>query len=508
MRHRPDVVQRGDRRAPRAVVVGRGAARRRRDVPARGGGGGPPARRGAAQRGEGCPRSVARSSRAGARGSARRSSRRWSARAATCACSTWSTGSTCRTPRAWEDVGPVDLACLNAGVVTGERLVGRVSDEQYRRIVGVNLDGVFFGVRRLARVMRGGSIVVTASLGGLTGMDNDPLYSMTKHALVGFVRSTAPQLAERGIRLNMVNPGIVDTPLLDDGGSRRARGGRIPAAAARGGRRGGPARGARRGGRTGVGRPARPRAAEVPLPGRAGPARRGRGGHEAAGCERDRAARAPSVGGRRPTTCRTSGERSATGARWRSPGASSSSGTPRPSTRSRASRATSSTAGSSRRSSTPRWAARAGRCSSEDETFLTAELRTEFHRAARPGHAARRRARRAADEPPDVLRGRALRRRGRAPRERPLHADPPQRALGRGASNTVLLAPEFRALAGSRPRDTVSLEPERHRVGTTGLAGCGSTMGQRTSGSRRGSTRPAAGGDRASSTTADCRSPR
>ena len=61
---------------------------------------------------------------------------------------------------------PVDLACLNAGVVTGERLIGRVSDEQYRRIVGVNVDGVVFGVRRLSRVMRGGSIVVTASLAG------------------------------------------------------------------------------------------------------------------------------------------------------------------------------------------------------------------------------------------------------------------------------------------------------------------------------------------------------
>jgi NAD(P)-dependent dehydrogenase (short-subunit alcohol dehydrogenase family) len=119
-------------------------------------------------------------------------------------------------PRAWEAVGPVDLACLNAGVVTGERLIGRVSDEQYRRIVGVNIDGVVFGVRRLARVMRGGSIVVTSSLAGLTAMENDPLYALTKHALVGFVRSVAPQLAERGIRLNMVTPGIVDTPLLED----------------------------------------------------------------------------------------------------------------------------------------------------------------------------------------------------------------------------------------------------------------------------------------------------
>jgi NAD(P)-dependent dehydrogenase (short-subunit alcohol dehydrogenase family) len=122
-------------------------------------------------------------------------------------------------PAAWEGVvEPVDLACLNAGVVSGERLIARVSDEQYRRIVGVNVDGVVFGVRRLSRVMRGGSIVVTASLAGLTAMENDPLYALTKHALVGFVRSVAPQLTERGIRLNMVNPGIVDTPLLGDEG--------------------------------------------------------------------------------------------------------------------------------------------------------------------------------------------------------------------------------------------------------------------------------------------------
>jgi NAD(P)-dependent dehydrogenase (short-subunit alcohol dehydrogenase family) len=70
----------------------------------------------------------------------------------------------------------------------------------------------------MARVMHEGAIVVTASLGGLIGMDNDPLYSLTKHAVVGFVRSVAPQLAERGIRINMVNPGIVDTPLLGEEG--------------------------------------------------------------------------------------------------------------------------------------------------------------------------------------------------------------------------------------------------------------------------------------------------
>lgn len=121
-------------------------------------------------------------------------------------------------PRAWDAVDAVDLACLNAGVVSAEPDVARITDDQYRRILGVNLDGVVFGVRRLAQVMDGGSIVVTASLAGLTPTEPDPLYALTKHAVVGFVRSAAPLLAERGIRLNMVNPGFVETPLLGDEG--------------------------------------------------------------------------------------------------------------------------------------------------------------------------------------------------------------------------------------------------------------------------------------------------
>jgi NAD(P)-dependent dehydrogenase (short-subunit alcohol dehydrogenase family) len=117
-------------------------------------------------------------------------------------------------PEAWEHVGSVDLACLNAGVVTGESAVSELKDEQYRRAVGVNVDGVVFGVRRLDRVMpKGSCIVVTASLGGLTAIDDDPIYGLTKHAVVGFVRSVAPQLANRGIRIQAVCPGWADTPL-------------------------------------------------------------------------------------------------------------------------------------------------------------------------------------------------------------------------------------------------------------------------------------------------------
>jgi NAD(P)-dependent dehydrogenase (short-subunit alcohol dehydrogenase family) len=118
-------------------------------------------------------------------------------------------------PDAWEHVGSVDLACLNAGVLTGSDDIKELTDEEYRRAVGVNVDGVVFGVRRLDRVMPPGStIVVTASLGGLVGIPDDPIYGLTKHAVVGFVRSVAPQLQERGIRIQAVCPGWADTGLM------------------------------------------------------------------------------------------------------------------------------------------------------------------------------------------------------------------------------------------------------------------------------------------------------
>jgi NAD(P)-dependent dehydrogenase (short-subunit alcohol dehydrogenase family) len=118
--------------------------------------------------------------------------------------------------QAWETVDSVELACLNAGVTTGEQDVSRVSDEAYRRILGANLDGVVFGVRRLADVMEPGSVIVaTASLAGLVPSPEDPIYTLTKHGVIGFVRSVAPQLEERGIRINAIAPGFVETPLID-----------------------------------------------------------------------------------------------------------------------------------------------------------------------------------------------------------------------------------------------------------------------------------------------------
>jgi NAD(P)-dependent dehydrogenase (short-subunit alcohol dehydrogenase family) len=133
-------------------------------------------------------------------------------------------------PEAWEAVGPVDLACLNAGVITGEADLMRLNVEQYRRALGVNVDGVVLGTRRLARVLEPGAVIVaTASLAGLVGVPDDPIYALTKHAVIGFVRSVAPQLAERGIRIQAICPGWADTPLTDDAfkGELTARGFRL-----------------------------------------------------------------------------------------------------------------------------------------------------------------------------------------------------------------------------------------------------------------------------------------
>ena len=120
-------------------------------------------------------------------------------------------------PVAWRALeGSYDAAFLNAGVTTGEGELAALTDEQYRRAAGANLDGVVFGVRECAtRLMpNGGSIVATASLAGLTATPLDPIYAATKHAVVGLVRSCAPQLAQRGIRINALCPGFTDTPIV------------------------------------------------------------------------------------------------------------------------------------------------------------------------------------------------------------------------------------------------------------------------------------------------------
>jgi NAD(P)-dependent dehydrogenase (short-subunit alcohol dehydrogenase family) len=131
------------------------------------------------------------------------------------------------------EYGGIDHAHLNAGIVTTPHPyeIVDVTYSQYRRVMGVNLDGVVWPTIALARVMegRGGSIVATASLAGLGPYYDDPFYAATKHAIVGFVRSAGPQLLERGIRLHAICPAAVQTALIDDFIARRLEEGNRPA---------------------------------------------------------------------------------------------------------------------------------------------------------------------------------------------------------------------------------------------------------------------------------------
>ncbi len=116
-----------------------------------------------------------------------------------------------------DSFGHLDIVLLNAGMTAGQSGIEALDLDGYRKIVGVNVDHVVFGLCAAVPALRragGGSIIVTASLAGLLPMPGDPLYTLTKHAVVGYVRSVAPLLIDDGIRVNAVCPGFADTPLI------------------------------------------------------------------------------------------------------------------------------------------------------------------------------------------------------------------------------------------------------------------------------------------------------
>lgn len=121
------------------------------------------------------------------------------------------------------ELGSVDLAFLNAGITihwSGD--IASLDPAEYRRSVGVNLDGVVFGAAAAVRTMRDradggeGAILATASLAGLLPWHPDPVYSLGKHAVVGFMRAIAGNLAPENIAVHTICPGITETGVLGD----------------------------------------------------------------------------------------------------------------------------------------------------------------------------------------------------------------------------------------------------------------------------------------------------
>ncbi|HKT75102.1 MAG TPA: SDR family oxidoreductase [Sphingobium sp.] len=108
--------------------------------------------------------------------------------------------------------GGIDAAFLNAGMIQPYGPLEELTIETFDRIIAVNLRGTYLGVQQArARLRPGGACVVTASLSGVIGFAEAPAYSVSKHGLVGLVRSSAAAFAARGARINAICPGMVMT---------------------------------------------------------------------------------------------------------------------------------------------------------------------------------------------------------------------------------------------------------------------------------------------------------
>ena len=122
------------------------------------------------------------------------------------------------------ELGKVTNIHLNAGIQIAppdapldEYQFEAMTLQRYRRMMGVNVDGVVFGLQALLPALQeGAAIVVTASLAGITPYAIDSLYSMSKHAVVGLVRSLGPTLEQRGIKINAICPGGIDTAIIPE----------------------------------------------------------------------------------------------------------------------------------------------------------------------------------------------------------------------------------------------------------------------------------------------------
>jgi 3-oxoacyl-[acyl-carrier protein] reductase len=115
------------------------------------------------------------------------------------------------------ELGRLDLLVNNAGI-TRDGLLIRMTDEQWRMVLDINLTGAFNCTRAAAKVMlrqRSGCIINMASVVGVIGNAGQANYSASKAGLIGLTKSTARELASRGITVNAIAPGFIISPMTD-----------------------------------------------------------------------------------------------------------------------------------------------------------------------------------------------------------------------------------------------------------------------------------------------------
>ncbi len=113
--------------------------------------------------------------------------------------------------------GALHIACNNAGIGGPIAPTGEYPLDGWERVIGINLSGVFYGLRYQIPAMLasgGGSIVNMASILGAVGTKGSPAYVAAKHGVVGLTKTAALEYADKNIRVNSVGPGYIVTPLL------------------------------------------------------------------------------------------------------------------------------------------------------------------------------------------------------------------------------------------------------------------------------------------------------
>lgn len=125
-----------------------------------------------------------------------------------------------------ERFGRLDFAHNNAGIGVHQRL-HETTDDDFDRVIAVNLRGTFLGLKHQLRAMlsnepaRGGAIVNTSSNAGLRAVTMLSAYAASKHGILGLTKTAAVEYAEDQIRVNAVCPGAIMTPLMSDQSAER-----------------------------------------------------------------------------------------------------------------------------------------------------------------------------------------------------------------------------------------------------------------------------------------------
>jgi len=114
-----------------------------------------------------------------------------------------------------DEKGRVDILFANSGVMEFQS-IGEITPEHFDRTFAVNVRGLLFTVQKaLPLIGRGGSIILNASIGSIKAWPGYSVYSASKAAVRSFARTWMLELKDRGIRVNAISPGPIDTPIFD-----------------------------------------------------------------------------------------------------------------------------------------------------------------------------------------------------------------------------------------------------------------------------------------------------